>query len=984
MYAQNVTINGNVKDATGEPVIGASIVEKGTVNGTITDFDGNFTLSMPRDGVLSVSYIGYKTQEVTYQNQSNLIIILQEDSEMLDEVVVIGYGTVKKDDATGSVTAIKPDKMNRGLTTNAQDLMSGKIAGVNIISEGGSPGSGAQIRIRGGSSLSASNDPLIVIDGLAMDNDGVKGLSNPLSMVNPNDIETFTVLKDASATAIYGSRASNGVIIITTKKGAAGSKPRVSYDGNVSVSTRRNSIDVMDGNQFRSYVNELYAGQDEVLSKLGTHNTDWQKEIFRTSLSTDHNVTVSGGLENMPYRVSAGYTNQNGIVKTSKFERYTVSASVNPSFFDNHLKFNINAKIMTAKTRYADKGAIGSAIAMDPTQPVRSNDELYQKYFGGYWQWDQSASSIGDPEWERTTNSLAVKNPVAMLEQKDESARSNSYIGNLEVDYKFHFLPDLRAHANLGADLSDGKQTTEISPYSGTNNYFGHYKEDKINKYNLSLTAYLQYSKDFDWSMFDIMGGYEWQHFHRKEQEWSEGYYQLTHPTDAGEAYSPSSKLKKTESYLVSFFGRVNYSILNKYLITATLRNDGTSRFSKDNRWALFPSVALGWKMKEEAFLYHVDFLSDLKLRLGYGITGQQNLEKGDYPYLPTYMQNKDYAYYKLGDQIYTTYRPDAYNVDLKWEETTTWNAGIDYGFLNGRITGSIDYYFRKTKDLINIVDVPAGTNFKNRVVSNIGSMENKGVEFAINAKPITMKDFTWDVGFNLTYNDNKITKLTTGSGEGYYVAEGDISTGVGGKIQAHMVGYPAASFYVMQQVYDDNGKPIEGLFVDRNGDGIINDDDRYMYKKPTGDVLLGLSNKFIYKQWDLSFTLRASLGNYVYNDVLSDRANVGVSGIWATSEFFSNRPTSAIKLGWTGAENYFFSDYFVENASFLRCDNITLGYSFNRLFGAPISGRVYGAVQNVFVITKYTGLDPELKNGIDREIYPRPFVGLVGVSLNF
>ncbi len=989
-FAQDVTINGNVKDDLGDPVIGASVLVLGTTNGAVTDLDGNFTLTAPRGVTLRVSYIGYTTQEVVYSGQSPFVIILSEDTELLGEVVVIGYGTVRKNDATGSVTAIRPDEMNRGLTTNAQELMTGKIAGVNIVSDGGSPGGGSMIRIRGGASLSASNDPLIVIDGLAMDSEGVKGLSNPLSMVNPNDIESFTVLKDASATAIYGSRASNGVIIITTKKGLAGSKPRVSYNGNVSVSTKRNSLDVMTGDEYRSYINTLYAGQDEILGNLGTANTDWQKEIYRTAVSTDHNITISGGMKNMPYRASAGYTNQSGILKTSNFERYTISGNVSPSFFDNHLKFNVNAKIMIANTRYADTGAVGAAVAMDPTKPVRSSESDYQNFFGGYWQWSNSGDELNDTFWDRTSNSLATANPVAMLKLKNDRAKSHSYVGNIEADYKFHFFPDMRIHANMGGDWSDGKQTTTVSPYSASNNYYGSYGYEKIEKYNLSFNAYLQYTKDFNWSFLDVIAGYEWQHFHKSGSNAYNGYYQPTHRENPSAEYSPTSKVWKSESYLVSFFGRLNYNILDKYLITATIRDDGTSRFSKDNRWGWFPSAALGWKIKEEGFLKNVDYLSDLKLRFGYGITGQQNLLQGDYPYLPTYVANQDGAYYLIGDEFYTLYRPDAYNKDLKWEETTTWNGGVDFGFLNGRITGAVDYYFRKTKDLINVVDVPAGTNFKNRVISNIGSLENQGVEISLNTKPVITKDFMWDLGLNVTWNDNKITKLTTGSGDDYYVATGGISIGTGGNIQAHKVGHAASSFLVYQQVYDDNGNPLEGVFVDRNGDGIINSDDMYIYKKPTADVLVGLSSKFIYKQFDLSFTLRGSFGNYVYNEVLAGNSNVGTSGMWSTSGFFSNRPTEAVKLGFSGVENSYFSDYFVQNASFVRCDNITFGYSFDGLGFLRQGGRAYATVQNPFVITKYNGLDPEVGNstdkklGVDHNVYPRPVVALVGVSLNF
>ena len=984
-FAQQIAVKGHVKDTTGEPVIGANVLVKGTTNGTITDFDGNFMLNVPKDAILSVSFVGYKSAEV--KAASTVMVTLEDDSQVLDAVVVIGYGSVKKNDMTGSVTAIKPDKLNKGLITNAQDMMTGKIAGVSVISKGGAPGEGATIRIRGGSSLTAENDPLIVIDGLAMDNKGVKGLANPLSMVNPNDIESFTVLKDASATAIYGSRASNGVIIITTKKGQAGARPTISYDGNVSVSTVKSTVDVMDGDQFRSFIKDIWGEDSEAYSKLGNANTDWQKEIFRPAVSTDHNLTISGGLKNMPYRVSFGYTNQNGIVKTSKFERYTASVSLAPSFFEDHLKINANLKGMIAKNRYADGGVVGSAVSFDPTQSVRSDDPYHQYYFDGYFQWNTDASSLNDDTWKRTFNGNAPGNPVALLEEKDDRAISKSLIGNLELDYKFHFLPDLHAHVNGGMDLSTGKQYTDVSPYSSTNNYYGSYGWEQKDKYNLSLNAYLQYSKDFtDKHRFDVMAGYEWQHFHDTSDQEYWGLYPLSNNVveNRGQRYNNTSSGSATESYLVSFFGRVNYTLLDRYLFTATVRQDGSSRFHKNNRWGLFPSFALGWKLKEEAFLKDVDVLSDLKLRLGYGITGQQNINSGDYPYLAVYETNKDGAYYPiLGEGI--TYRPNAYNPDLKWEKTTTYNVGLDFGFLNNRINGAVDYYYRKTTDLLNSVFVSAGTNFKNKVLSNVGSLENSGIEFSINSKPVVTTDWTWDLGFNITYNKNEITKLTTGDSENYYVAAGDnIGGGRDMKAMAHAVGHPASSFYVYQQVYDENGKPIENEFVDRNGDGTINGDDRYFYKKPTADVLMGLTSRLSYKSWDFSFSLRASLNNYVYNSVEAGGSDCNPTSVYSFGAL-NNRPLMGVANNIQNLkDNTLLSDYFVQNASFMKCDNITLGYSFKKLFGAPIGGRVYAAVQNVFTITKYKGLDPEVEKGLDNNIYPRPLTTLIGLSLNF
>ena len=987
-FAQEITVNGIVKDNLGEPVIGASVLIKGTTNGTITDFDGNFILKANQGDIIVISFIGYKTQELPAA--TNMNVVLQDDSQLLDDVVVIGYGQVKKEDATGSVTAMKPDKISKGITTSPQDMITGKIAGVNVVSTGGAPGAGATVRIRGGSSLNASNDPLIVIDGLAMDNDGIKGMSNPLSLVNPNDIETFTVLKDASATAIYGSRASNGVIIITTKKGSAGSAPKVSYDGNVSFGKLRKKLDVMTGDEYRDYVTNLYGGEANLPYALGTANTDWQDEIYRTAVSHDHNVTISGGLKHMPYRVSLSYTNQNGIVKTSNFERFTASVNLAPAFFDNYLKFNINAKSMVAWNRYADGAVVGSAITMDPTRPVYDNST---NVFGGYYQWSVPAE-FDNPDWSLTKNSLAPQNPVALLDLKDDQAKSKSFIGNIEVDYKFHFLPDLRIHANLGADYSEGHQTTIISPYSYSNNYYGWNGTQYEYKYNLSGSAYLQYIKDFNDGdhVLDVMVGTEEQHFHRTG-------YQIGQGTDpqSGEAHDEQTRANTEYGYhstLVSYFGRINYTLLNRYLLTVTLREDGTSRFDSGQRWGTFPSFAFGWKLKEESFLRDVNSLSDLKLRLGWGVTGQQNLNNTmDFPYLPVYTVNREFAYVPMGDQYLITSRPGAYNPSLKWEETTTWNAGIDFGFLNGRITGTLDYYYRETNDLINTVYIPVGTNFSNMLTSNIGSLRNQGVEFSINAKPIVTNDFLWDLGFNVTWNNNKITKLTGGDDSDYYVATGGISTSTGSTIQAHKVGYTASSFYVYQQVYDENGMPIENTFVDRNGDGIINDSDRYIYKKPSADVLMGLTSKMTYKNWDFSFALRASIGNYVYNDVLANRANVSATGIWSTSGFYSNRPVNALGLGFAGVGNYYMSDYFVQNASFLRCDNITLGYSFRNLFKTSayegIGGRVYATVQNPFVITGYEGLDPEVQTafdtpGIDNNVYPRPVTFLIGLSLQF
>jgi iron complex outermembrane receptor protein len=971
LMAQELTITGKVTDNTGETLPGVYVVVKGTNAGTVTNGEGAYSISVSNtDAILVFSYLGYITQEFQVGTQKVLNVALETDIRQLEEVVVIGYGTVKKEDATGSVAVIGSDDFNKGAISSPQDLLVGKTAGVTITSINGAPGSGSTIRIRGGSSLSASNNPLIVVDGVPLDDEGPSGMSNGLSTINPNDIESITVLKDASATAIYGSRASNGVMIITTKRGAQ--KFQVSYSGNVSLYTIAKTLDVLNGDEFRDLVRSRYAAGSAPDTLLGTANTDWQNEIYKTALGQDHNLSISGTVKkiNMPYRVSLGYTNQDGILKTSNFERTTASIAITPVLLDDHLTIDINVKGMYNQNQFASQPAIGAAVRFDPTQPVYDPTSP-----SGYFNWTEN----GKPR------KIALGNPVARINLTKDLSTVKRSIGNLKADYKLHFLPELKATVNLGYDYSWTDGTVDV-PASASWEYDdavggGVNKDYEQEKRSQLVDLYLTYNKDISSisSNIEIMGGYSWSHFWRDTYTFETNIY----TSDANRRVRQDNS-DPTEYYIVSFFGRLNYSLMDKYLVTVNLRNDGTSRFAENNRWGLFPSVALAWKIKSESFLASVNAINELKLRLGYGVTGQQNLGLGDYPYLARYTRTTvdNTALYQIGSAFLATLRPEGYDLNLKWEETTTMNAGLDFGFLNNRIYGSLDVYKRITKDLLNKIPVPAGSNLTNELLTNVGDLENKGVEFSINTGIISRPDLKWEVGYNIGYNENKITKLTKTDDPNYIgVFVGDISGGVGNKIQVHSVNYAANSYFVYQQVYDNNDKPIEGLYVDRNEDGVVNEDDKFRYKQPAADILMGISSKLNYKNWDFSFAGRVSLGNYVYNNVYSNNGtylDVYNSGL----NYLSNVLTSASDADFNNAQ--YFSDYYVENASFFRMDNMSLGYRFNNLMKNKINVHIGAVVQNAFVITKYEGLDPEVDGGIDNNFYPRARTFMLGINVDF
>ena len=989
-FAQQVIVKGHVKDSAGEPIIGAAVRVNGQSGGAVTDIDGNFSIKADKGATVTVSYVGYEQAQASVSN--NMVITLQEDNQSLKEVVVIGYGVAKKSDLTGSVTALKPDSKNKGVVVNAQDLMQGKIAGVNVTGDSGEPGAGTQIRIRGGSSLNASNDPLVVIDGVPMDNNKVNGSANLLSTINPQDIESFNVLKDASATAIYGSRGSNGVIIITTKKGRAGQKPTVSYSGSLTVSSKKKTHDMMDGNEYRAFVKGIFGENSDPYKALGTANTDWQDLIYRTAVSHDHNLTVAGSVKDvLPYRVSVGYTGQQGILKTSKYDRYTASVNLNPSLLDNHLTLNLNAKGMYSENHKANTDAIGAAVDMDPTQDpysftspyhialIGGNMEQTLKNFGGYFEWPTPASALGDAQWAFTKHKDATKNPLAVLYGSDNKQTTRSFIGSADIDYKVHGFEDLRLHATLGLEVAEGKDKNTCYQFDPANMYYGGSSNNKNLKRNELLTTYAQYYKDINKNHhLDVMAGYEYQHFFfRYNNSWMQ-YYPATAGANAGNVFNDQPDFDKYENFLVSFFGRANYILMNRYYLTATVRRDGSSRFQE--HWGTFPSFAFAYKIKEEKPLRDLNWLSDLKLRLGYGVTGQQE-GIDNYLWIAQYRVGGPYGYYPMaGDgKLYT---PKYFNKNLKWETTTTYNVGLDFGAFDQRVTASVDWYYRKTKDLINNAPVAALSGFADMGLQNIGSLKNTGVEVALGWKVVQTKDWFWSLDYNFTYNKNEITDLTGVSEGGLPVLTG-ANIDQSNKVLAHQVGYAANSFYVYQQVYDQNGRPIEGCVVDRNGDGEITEGDRYLYKNIAAPVTMGLSSRLEYKNWDFGFTLRASIGNYVYNNFDQAKRLTSENAIWAQSAYLPNRPLTS--LFWQSDHNTSkLTDLFVQNASFLKCDNITLGYSFNNLFVKGFSGRVYATASNVFTITKYDGIDPEVGSGIDNNLYPRPFSFIFGLNLNF
>lgn len=957
-------LKGTVTEqSTSLPIPGVNVLIKGTYTGTATDFDGEYQIEVNNGDVLLFSFIGYKSQEIIYSGQTVLNVVLEEDTAQLSEVVVIGYGSTTKKDATGSVESVTSEDFTKGNIVTAENLLNGRVSGVTVTTSG-APGSGSEIRIRGGSSINASNNPLIIIDGLPITNDGVSGSRGVLASINPNDIDSFTVLKDASATAIYGSRASNGVIIIVTKKGK--STFSATYDTQFSFSEVSDHINVFTGDEFRQLINsQPINGTTINTDLLGSASTNWQDEIFRNTMSSQHNVSMQGALfKVLPARFSFGTTNQEGTLETSKFDRRNLSLALNPTFFDNHLKVNLNANLAFEDNRFADASQINAALVYDPSQPVYDPSSP----FGGYYQ-HRSGTLVAN----------GTTNPVASLLQRTNTGDANRSYGNLNFDYKFHFFPELKAVVNIGYDETESKGLDISDALVATTDadqlFKGSYKQNFQKRTNKLLDGYLAYDKEFDDFRTELTAGYSYQKFTNSGKNGRN----LTDPLSVDDFYSDPNIV------LIGFFGRANVTLLDKYLLTFTYRRDGSSRFSKENQWGDFPAGAIAWNISDEDFLKNSNTISNLKLRASYGITGQQEVSEKDI-FLSRYRGGRSDSQYQFGNSIIESLIPSEINPDLKWEETTTIEFGIDYGLFDDRISGSLNVFKKNSKDLLFVAPVADASNFSNSIIQNIGELQIQGLEFSLNADVVKKEDFNVNLNFNATFLDREIKDLALGQD----VRTGGISGGTGNNIQIHREGEAPNSFYVFKQLYDPSGNPIEGAYADLNGDNIINDNDRYIKENPGADVILGFQSNINYKNIDLAFNLRANIGNYVYDNVNSSKTQYEKL---LDNAVLGNLPTSILETNFQRTSDVITSDIYIKDASFLRMDNITLGYTFNEISNSLKSIRIWGGLQNVFTLTNYSGLDPEVTDndseaslsiGIDNVVYPRPRTILVGANFKF
>lgn len=986
-------VSGMVEDGSG-PVAGAAVVELGTSNGTSTDLDGMFSLRVAGpQAEVEISCIGYASRTFV-ASQIPKVITLTENSEFLDEIVVIGYGTVKKDDLTGSVAAIKAEDINRGAVTNTQDMLKGKIAGVLITPGDGGPGSGSRIRIRGSASLNASNDPLIVIDGVPVAQGAGGAMSNPLDLLNPNDIESFTVLKDASSSAIYGSRASNGVIMITTKKGI-GSRPQVSYTGSFSLQNVHKKVPVMSPGELMDFYARTYPEGtptgDRIKEIQGTSQTDWQDLIFRTAFSTEHNVSMRGNYSSMmPYRASISYSGQQGTLHESRYDRGTIELSASPEFLDKHLTLNANVKGVYSYSDYSDGGTVGKAAFFNPTANpywLTADNTIDYTTTNGFWNYGNGRGDAFSP------NTLVGPSPLSMLYDSQSDAKSSRFIGSLAATYKVHGLEALSLNVSAGLDFTETRSYSGVRPgsfqaYTDTENLgVGQYTRGKVVSRSQVFEAYAAYKETWGIHSLDAMAGYSWQN------NWSGNryinYFNITDKPNLlpGQTVDSRYTWSNTENYLVSFYGRVNYSIDSKYVFTFTARGDGSSKFAKDYRWGFFPSGAFAWNMKNEPFLKDVKEVSALKLRLSAGLTGQQD-GIGNYAHLARYNIYIDsYHKYDMGAGNYMgMLGPQAYDPTIRWETTMTWNMGVDYGFFDNRLSGSIDAYVRNTRNLLNSVQIPMGSNFGNKLMTNVGSIRNQGLEFSINGIPVQTSDLSVHIGFNGTFQSTEFTKLNPTEDNNYYIETGTISKGTGGYLCRQMVGYAPYTYFLYKQKYDSDGRPLQNEFVDLDGDGTITQADRYMTGKSVSPKFYyGLNLKVTYKDWDFGLNGHGSAGTWVFNDFASANST---SSLDLNSGALPNQARLVRKTGFTAPNSgeQWYSDYFLENASFFRLDDLNAGYTFRGIGPWESDIRIGASVQNVFVLTGYTGMDPETvsENGIDNTMWPRPRTWSLRINVNF
>ena len=986
-------IEGVVLDEAG-PVIGATVVEIGTGNGASTDMDGRFMLTVSGpESLLEVSCIGYAPQ--TFKaSELPKAITLKEDSEYLDEVVVIGYGTVKKDDMTGSVSAIKADDLNRGAVVNTQDMLKGKVPGLLVTPGDGGPGSGSRIRIRGSASLNASNDPLIVIDGVPIAQGAGGAMSNPLDLLNPNDIESFTVLKDASAAAIYGSRASNGVILITTKKGT-GTSPKVSYAGSVSVQNPSRKVPVMPPSELVSFYSQVYPvgtpTGDKVKELVGNYQTDWQDLVFRTAFATEHNVSVRGKVgDRMPYRASIGYLGQQGTLQESNYDRGTMDVNLSPNFFDKHLTVDLNAKAVYSYQDYADGGVVANAAFYNPTQYpywVNPDGTIDFQTTNGYWNYGNGRGAAFQP------NVLVGPSPLSQLYDNLTDAKSLRFIGRVAVDYKVHGFEALSFNVSTGLDITSTDSYNEIVPGSfqaytdtGSLGIGHHYKGYNVSRSQV-FEAYADYKEAWGNQKIDILAGYSWQNNYGANRNIA--YFNVSNKPDLnpGETVDSRYLWYSNENYLISFYGRVNYSIDSRYVFTFTARGDGSSKFARDHRWGFFPSGAFAWNIAQEPFVKVVTDISALKLRLSIGVTGQQD-GIGDYVHLARYnmSNNPSYQYNMGSDGFLNMLTPQAYDPMIKWETTTTYNIGIDYGFFKNRLSGSIDAYLAQTKDLLNSVQIPMGSNFGNSLVTNVGSINNMGLELAVTGIPLQRGDWNMQIGFNATFQRSEFTKLNVTQDNNYYLETGTISKGTGGYLCRQMVGYAPYTYYTYKQKYDSDGRPLQNQLEDLDGDGMITEGDRYMTGKSAMPTFYyGVNVKFSWKDWDFGFNGHGEAGNWVFNDFASANSTASLD---LHSGSLPNQALLVKKTGFVAPNSaeQWYSDYFLENACFFRMDDINLGYTFREIGSWKTAVRIGLGVQNVFILTPYTGMDPEVtaENGIDNTMWPRPRTYSLRLNVNF